>query len=101
MEALERTVEKNRENASKTHKEFYERIREVETKAAIQKEQYKTILDKLDDLADKITGVTGSVSEIQAKPGRTWEEIKGKVAWAIAAAIITAVMAFLLKQVGL
>lgn len=101
VEALERTVEKNREKASETHKEFYERIRAVETKAAVQKEQYNTILEKLDTLTETITNVTGSVSEIKAKPGKNWEDFKGKVIWAIAGCIITAVMAFLLKQVGL
>lgn len=101
LDALEKAVDKNHDNASRTHKEFFERIRAIETAAAVQTEQYKTILEKLDTLTDSVSKVTNSVSDIQAEPGRDWKDLKGKISWAITAAIITAVMAFLLRQVGL
>lgn len=91
---LERTVEKNHDNASRTHKEFFERIRAIETATAVQTEQYKTILEKLDALTD-------SVSDIQAEPGRDWKDLKKSIRWAVLAAIIAAVMGFLLGKVGL
>lgn len=98
---LERTVEKNHDNASKTHKEFFERIRAIETATAVQTEQYKTILAKLDALTDSVAKVTGSVSDIQAEPGRDWKDLKKSIRWAVLAAIIAAVMGFLLGKVGL
>lgn len=98
---LERTVEKNHDNASRTHKEFFERIRAIETATAVQTEQYKTILAKLDALTDSVAKVTSSVSDIQAEPGKDWKDFKSKATWAVAAAIIAAVMGYLLGQVGL
>ena len=98
---LERTVEKNHENASRTHKEFFERIRAIETATAVQTEQYKTILEKLDALTDSVAKVTSSVSDIQAEPGRDWKDLKKSIRWAVLAAIIAAVMGFLLGKVGL
>ena len=108
LSALEEVVAQNREavksnhdNASKTHKEFFNRIRELEKAEAIRGEQYKTILEKLDTLTASIAKVTSSVADIQAQPGQDWKDLKSKIRWAIIAAIITAVMAFLLRQVGL
>lgn len=98
---LERTVEKNHDNASRTHKEFFERIRAIETATAVQTEQYKTILAKLDALTDSVAKVTSSVSDIQAEPGRDWKDLKKSIRWAVLAAIIAAVMGFLLGKVGL
>ena len=98
---LERTVEKNHDNASRTHKEFFERIRAIETATAVQTEQYKTILEKLDALTDSVAKVTSSVSDIQAEPGRDWKDLKKSIRWAVLAAIIAAVMGFLLGKVGL
>lgn len=101
LDLLERTVEKNHDNASRTHKEFFERIRAIETATAVQTEQYKTILEKLDALTDSVAKVTSSVSDIQAEPGRDWKDLKKSIRWAVLAAIIAAVMGFLLGKVGL
>ena len=101
LDTLEKTVEKNHDNASRTHKEFFERIRAIETATAVQTEQYKTILEKLDALTDSVAKVTSSVSDIQAEPGRDWKDLKKSIRWAVLAAIIAAVMGFLLGKVGL
>ena len=101
LDTLEKTVEKNHDNASRTHKEFFERIRAIETATAVQTEQYKTILEKLDALTDSVSRVTSSVSDIQAEPGREWKELKGKVAWGIIGAVLAALVAAGLRVVGL
>lgn len=101
LDTLEKVVDKNHDNASKTHKEFFERIRAIETATAVQTEQYKTILEKLDALTDSVAKVTSSVSDIQAEPGRDWKDLKKSIRWAVLAAIIAAVMGFLLGKVGL
>lgn len=101
LDTLEKTVEKNHDNASRTHKEFFERIRAIETATAVQTEQYKAILEKLDALTDSVSRVTSSVSDIQAEPGREWKELKGKVAWGIIGAVLAAMVAAWLRVVGL
>lgn len=101
LETLEKTVEKNHDNASRTHKEFFERIRAIETATAVQTEQYKTILEKLDALTDSVAKVTSSVSDIQAEPGREWKDLKGKAAWAVIGGVLVALVTAGLKLVGL
>lgn len=99
--SVERRVEKNEQKASETHKEFYDRIRALEIARAEQGQQYTTILEKLEDLTGKVSTLSKGLSDIQAEPGRTWKDLKGKISWAVIAAVITAVMAFLLDKIGL
>lgn len=106
--ALERTVEKNREDqerrnekASETHKEFFNRIRALEKSEAVRNQQYGTILEKLDSLSNSVATATKAISDIQAEPGKDWKDFKSKATWAASAAIIAAVMGYLLGQVGL
>lgn len=98
---LERRVERNEKKSSETHKEFYERVRSLETNAAVRSEQYETILEKLEGLTTSVGSVEKSLSDIQAEPGRNWKDLKGKITWAVIAAVIAAVMAYLLGQFGL
>ena len=98
---LERRVEKNEQKSSETHKEFYNRVRALEIARAEQGQQYTTILEKLEDLTGKVSTLSKGLSDIQAEPGRTWKDLKGKISWAVIAAVITAVMAFLLDKIGL
>lgn len=98
---LERRVEKNEQKSSETHKEFYNRVRVLEIARAEQGQQYTTILEKLEDLTGKVSTLSKGLSDIQAEPGRTWKDLKGKISWAVIAAVITAVMAFLLDKIGL
>ena len=98
---LERRVEKNEGKSSETHKEFYNRIRDLEKNAAVRAEQYDTILDKLEDLTNSVGGLAKSISDIQAEPAKDWKDLKKNIRWAVLAAIIAAVMGFLLGKVGL
>ena len=98
---LDRRVEKNEQKSSETHKEFYNRVRALEIARAEQGHQYTTILEKLEDLTGKVSTLSKGLSDIQAEPGRTWKDLKGKISWAVIAAVITAVMAFLLDKIGL
>ena len=101
MEQNRSEIEKNRERASETHKEFFDRLRLLEKDGAVRDQQYGTILEKLDAMNASITKVTKTVTDIQAEPGKDWKDFKSKASWAVAGAIIAAVMAFLLRQVGL
>ena len=86
VEALERENERH----TSTHKEIFARLNKVEQDNAVQSEQYKTILEKLDTL-------TAKVEQLESKPGKRWESIVEKAIWAVAAAVI----AFLLARIGL
>ena len=86
VEALERENERHTD----THKEIFARLNKVEQDNAVQSEQYKTILEKLDTL-------TAKVEQLEAKPGKRWD----KLAETALVVIATAVIAFLLGRVGL
>lgn len=98
---LERRVENNERKSSETHKEFYNRVRALETKDAVRNEQYDTILDKLESLTASVGTLAKSLSDIQSEPGKEWKDLKKNIQWAILAAVIAAVMGFLLGKVGL
>ena len=72
------------------HKEIRDRLTSLEKEEAVQAVQYRTILDKLDGLTEK-------VENLESKPGKRWESIVEKAIWAVAAAVI----AFLLARIGL
>lgn len=93
VEALERANEQH----GSTHREMYDRLRELERLEGIQGEQYKAILEKLDGLTQKHDALTAKLSELEAKPGKRWEALAEKALWAVCAAVI----AFLLGRVGL
>lgn len=93
------------------HKEFAERI------DAEERRQNKR-LDKLEDGFGQLSELTATIKvmannmesmakeqskfgdrleEIESKPAKNWE----KLVWAIGGAILTAVVAFILKQIGI
>ena len=87
---LEKQMSEWKEQSRQTHNEFFNRIRELEIDRAEQ-----------EDLTGKVSTLSKGLSDIQAEPGRTWKDLKGKINWAVIAAVITAVMAFLLDKIGL
>ena len=90
VEALEEQFRQQREKSSATHKEFYNRIRELEKQNSVRDVQYKAIMEKLDCL-------TRTVNEIKDNAGKRWDMIVDKAIWAAVAAVI----AFLLGRMGL
>lgn len=48
-----------------------------------------------------VGSVAKSLAEIQAEPAKDWKGLKKNIRWAVLAAIIAAVMGFLLGKVGL
>ena len=90
VEALEEQFREQREKSSATHKEFYNRIRELEKQNSVRDVQYKAIMEKLDCL-------TRTVNEIKDKAGKRWDMIVDKSL----IALVTAVAAFVLGRMGL
>ena len=93
VEALERANEQH----GSTHREMYDRLRELERLEGIQGEQYKNILEKLDALTRRHDELNQKLSELEAKPAKRWEGLVEKALWAVCAAVI----AFLLGRIGL
>lgn len=93
VEALE---EANKQH-SVTHRELFDRVRELERLEGIQGEQYKNIMEKLDNLKASHDALNQKLRELESKPGKRWEGMVDKALWAVCAAVI----AFLLGRVGL
>lgn len=89
-EMLEKQVDEYRRQARETHSQLFNRIRDLEKADAARNEQYKQIMEKLDQLLEWQNAQ-------QNKPQAFVDDIKGKVVWAVLAAII----AFILGRIGL
>lgn len=89
-EMLEKQVDEYRRQARETHAQLFDRIRELERAESARGEQYKQIMEKLDQLLEW-------QETQQKKPQAFVDDIKGKVVWAVLAAII----AFILGRIGL
>lgn len=89
-EMLEKQVDEYRRQARETHSQLFDRIRDLEKAEAARNEQYKQIMEKLDQLLEW-------QETQQSKPQAFVDDIKGKIIWAILAAVI----AFILGRVGL
>lgn len=89
-EMLEKQVDEYRRQARETHAQLFDRIRELERAESARGEQYKQIMEKLDQLLEW-------QETQQKKPQAFVDDIKGKIIWAVLAAII----AFILGRIGL
>ena len=89
-EMLEKQVDEYRRQARETHSQLFDRIRELERAESARGEQYKQIMEKLDQLLEW-------QETQQKKPQAFVDDIKGKIIWAILAAVI----AFILGRIGL
>ena len=87
---LEKQMSEWREASRNTHKELFNRMRELEKAEAARNEQYDNIMEKLDRL------ISWQEAE-QDKPKKRWEAIVDKSVWAVLAAVI----AFVLARIGL
>lgn len=89
-EMLEKQMDEYRRQARETHSQLFDRIRELERAESARGEQYKQIMEKLDQLLEW-------QETQQKKPQAFVDDIKGKIIWAVLAAVI----AFILGRVGL
>ena len=65
-------------------------LHQLATSVAVMAEQMKT-------MNASVSTLTNDVEELKGKPGKRWEDIVGKVIWAVLAALV----AFLLAKIGL
>ena len=65
-------------------------LHQLATSVAVMAEQMKT-------MNASVSTLTSDVEELKGKPGKRWEDIVGKVIWAVIAALV----AFLLGKFGI
>ena len=65
-------------------------LHQLATSVAVMAEQMKS-------MSASVSTLTNDVEELKEKPGKRWEDIVGKVIWAVLAAMV----AFLLAKIGL
>ena len=94
---LEKQMDEWRAQSRVTHKEMFDRMRELEKAESARSEQYDNIMEKLDTLTKSMAEVTMKVADITARPGKRWDAIVDKAIWAVLAAVI----AFVLEKIGL
>ena len=87
---LEKDLEDLRTRNSANHKEFFDRLAVIDKMYAVQEEQYKQIMNKLDQLAT-------DVAELKSKPGKRWDGMVEKIISVLAAAIV----GFMLAKFGM
>lgn len=87
---LEKQMDQWREQSRTTHKELFDRMRELEKAEAARNEQYDNIMEKLDKL------IAWQESQ-QNAPKRRIDAIVDKAVWMVLAAFI----AFILAKFGL
>lgn len=57
----------------------------------------EVLATKMDGIQTAVVETKAKVDELTAKPAKKWDEITGKIVWALVAAVIT----FCLAQIGL
>ena len=77
LAALERANEQH----SKTHRELFKRMNEVERDNAVQDAHYKAITGKLDEISD-------TVKTLADKPAKRWESLVGYALSALVGAFL-------------
>ncbi len=87
---LEKQMNEWRAQSRETHKELFNRTRDLEKAEASRNEQYANIMEKLDELIAWKSAEQGTTK-------RRWDAIVDKSIWAVLAAVI----AFLLARIGL
>ena len=83
-------LEVDSEHNKEAHKEFYSKLEGSHTDVALIEERVSQIKEDTEE-------IKASVRELRDKPARRWDSLVDKTLWAIAAAVIT----YLLARAGL
>lgn len=71
---------------SESHNEIFRRLNKLEQSDAVQKEQYSTILQRLD-------GLSAQVKALEFKPAKRWESLVGQIIGLVVAALVSLAVA--------
>ncbi len=86
---LEKQLVEHREHSRKDHAEMFDRIRLLEIAQAETKTQYGQIMESLG-------GLRADINELKGKPAKRWDSVVDKVLLAV----IAAIMAYIMTQIG-
>lgn len=97
VDLLIKEIDEWKASAKASHQEMYDRIRKLENNDARRDEQYKQIIEKLDQLALDISGASDDLQDLKIKPAKRWEDVTRQVLLTV----VAAVCAFFLDRLGL
>lgn len=89
VEELERRMDK----ADADHKEFFDRLRALESMQSVIKTHYEHLEESLNKLETNIELIKTELCEIREKPAQRWD--------AVTMAAIGALVGFMLSQIGI
>ena len=93
LEELKHDVRELREQGRKTHKEIFDRLREIDTTNAVQNERYENTMRKLDEISRKLDTNGSRIGAIEMEPAQKWKDFVKL----IFAAFVGAAIDFLLR----
>ena len=93
IESLESTLKESLEKSSKSRESIYNRLNLLERSDSANNQRFERILEKLDELSDK-------VEELAKKPGENWQTATKTALTAFVSALVGAVMAFFVGKGG-
>lgn len=91
------TLETDNKRHSQTHKEFYDKFDRINEHIVRTDERYNKLREDTAEIKESLKENTEAIRALNEKPGKRWDSLVEKAIWAVAAAVIT----LLLAQVGL
>ena len=73
INSLESQLAELKESSSRSHEVIYDRLRELETKEAVNSERYKSIQDDLASLKAQNKLLLDRIEELSKKPAKRWD----------------------------
>ena len=89
---LEKLLDKYMGEARDTHHQLYDRITALEKSDAARSEQYRSIMEKLDELGQDISKALHTADELRQRPAKKWDALTGTVVTAIVSGIVGVVI---------
>ena len=93
IESLENLLKEANEKNSKARESIYSRLNHLERSDSANEERFKRILDKIEELSEK-------VDELAKKPGENWQTVTKTSLTAFVSAIVGAIVAFFVGKGG-
>lgn len=85
----------HRQNSG-THERLWDELHALKEASAVQREQYKQIIEKLTDLQSSMGSLKTKVDTIESKPAKRYEDIVKQVISLIVAAVFGMILAKIL-----
>lgn len=90
---LERDVNELRKQNSASHERLFDRVGALEKSGAVQQEQYRTIMEKLNDMTEKQAEISRTLRDLEQKPAKRMDDIIKQIIGLVIAAVVGAALA--------